>query len=211
MARTSTSYTRESDAHLPECSLPAAASSVPEHPGEFQNDHCDERDSRDDCHPGRSLVKPLGIWRRYDNERRRGGRRRDRRLGWLAHTSNDASGQQRPRPGSGPGRARNLPVRARNIPAAPPAAHHKTRSPAPTRDAGLMAVVMLDGFGSARAEPEPATVLQTPARATVPDRTTLGGIQRLDRGGAGPPRLVDSWSGDATRGDDIRDDRSGRP
>ena len=49
--------------------LPPAAQSgrVPtvlaaQEPGETQNDHGDEHDSRDDRHPGRYLIKPLGMF-----------------------------------------------------------------------------------------------------------------------------------------------------
>jgi hypothetical protein len=91
----------------------------PEHPGEFQNDHGDERDSRNDRHPGRYLVEPFRIRCRCDDGRRRSGRWRNRRLGCLAHTSHNASGQQRPRPGSGGEVAESPPRHDARRPTAP--------------------------------------------------------------------------------------------
>ena len=89
----------------------------PEHPGELQADHQDERDPRDDRHPGGQLVKPLGIGRRCDDGRRR-ARRRGRRLVSLAHTSHNASGQHRPR-GVRPGCTTGEPTPERRSPAPP--------------------------------------------------------------------------------------------
>jgi len=86
-----------------------------EEPGETQNDRGNEQDSRNDRHPSRYLVKPL----RMCHRRRRSGRRRNRRLSCLAHTSHNASRQWR-RQSSEPG--------------------------APLRGAGLLTVVILGCF-----------------------------------------------------------------
>jgi len=105
-----------------------------ERPGEFQNDHGDERDSRNDRHPGRYLVEPLGMWCRRYGGRRCGGRRWDRRLSCLAHTSHNASGQQRPRAGGGREvvvKWLRIPLRHDMQPSGYPVEAFKCRSPAP--------------------------------------------------------------------------------
>ena len=60
---------------------------VAQEPGETQNDHGDEHDSRNDRHPGRGLINPLGVWLWRQDGRRRDRRRRNRRRGCLAHAS----------------------------------------------------------------------------------------------------------------------------
>lgn len=65
----------------------AATGSVAQEPGETQNDHGNEHDARNDRHPGRRLINPLGVRLRRQERCRRDRRRRNRRLWCLAHAS----------------------------------------------------------------------------------------------------------------------------